>query len=262
MMRNDPQARGEGNARFAGALLDPGAAVPGVVRGAAAGTADKRYAVYRNNVVSGLIDGLKAGYPSLLALMGEDVFVMAARHFIAEHPPKSAMMLRFGEGFAAFLHGFAPLRNSPFLADVARLERAWLDAYHAEDVPALEATDLAGVAPDRAMALVFEPHPALALIRSNHAVADLFDFRHGVPEGQVDLNRKQAVMVTRPGLQVVVSTLSPAAFAFHDALAGGAALGEAAEAALAVDEGFDLTGALGTAFASGAYRRPGHARSS
>lgn len=49
--------------RFAAGLLDPDIAIPDFVGGRGPGVADRRYAVYRNNVVVGLIDALKAAFP-------------------------------------------------------------------------------------------------------------------------------------------------------------------------------------------------------
>jgi hypothetical protein len=50
---------------FACALLDAAHAVPATIQGAARRRADRRFAVYRNNVVAGLIDALAQRFGGL-----------------------------------------------------------------------------------------------------------------------------------------------------------------------------------------------------
>lgn len=245
---------GAGNGGFAAGLLDPDVEVPAEISGRRAAT--RRYGVYRNNVVVGLIDALKAAYPSLLAIMGEMNFARVGRHFIAAHPPRSPMMQDFGAGFAEFLAGFAPLRGSPFLADVARLERAWLEAYHAADAAPLTGADLAGLAPEAMAGLVLPAHPALAVICSDHPIGDLFAYRFGRPERGPDLAASQSALVTRPELEVRVTMVTRPQARFLGSLAAGQPLGEATEATLAAEPEFDLATALALALQSGAFVRP------
>ena len=51
----------------------------------------------------------------------------------------------YGDGFPAFVASFPPAGAIPFLADVARLENAWVEAYHAAEAGALAIDALAGV---------------------------------------------------------------------------------------------------------------------
>jgi hypothetical protein len=241
------------NTAFAAALLDPDAAIPADVTGPGGGPAPRRYGVYRNNVVVGLMDALRSSFPSVLAIMGEENFARAARNFVACHPPRSAMMQCYGEEFADFLDGFAPLRSAPYLGDVARVERACIDAFHAADVACLSTEELAGLAPGQTMALRLVPHPATVLVRSDFAIADLFGWRHGRPQGGTDVHRPQAMMVTRPLLQVEVHPLTPDQHAFLYMLVSGNAFGEAAGAVLAGNAQFDLAGTFALALKAGLF---------
>jgi hypothetical protein len=239
---------------FAAALLDPDVAIPDFVTGPEGKSAPKRFAVYRNNVVVSLMEALASAFPSVAAIMGEETFRRIARNYVAFHPPRSAMMQRFGDTFPQFLAGFAPLRNAPFLADVARAERAFLDAWHAADDVALDPVRLSGLANEEVMALTFAAHRATAIISSQFAVADLFAWRNGRPKDGTDVNVAQALLITRPQLEVMVQPLTPVQAAFLTGLMAGQALGEAAEAALGKDDGFDLGGTLALALQAGLFR--------
>jgi hypothetical protein len=87
-------------------------------------TAEEALAVHRNTALHGLINALRLSHPTVDALVGEDFFDQAARAFVQAHPPASAWLTGYGEGFAAFLEGYEPVRDLPYLADVARFDFA------------------------------------------------------------------------------------------------------------------------------------------
>jgi hypothetical protein len=244
------------NSAFAPALLDPDLPPPDGVTGPDGLAAPKRFGVYRNNVVVSLIEAMRAAYPSLLAVMGDSAFDRVARNYIDAHPPASAMMQAFGAHFADFLDGFPPVRNSPFLSDIARLERAHLDAWHAADAEPLDPAMLAAVAPEEAGSLRFEAHPAAFVIESRFPVVDLFAWRNGRPDGGADLKNAQAALVTRPHLEVIVQAVPLGTARFLACLLAGEELQEAAEAALACDPQFELAPAIALALSAGAFRAP------
>src|SRR4029077_17776024 len=129
---------------FARAVRDPDLAVP---RGVTWHNSDRpqvRFAVYRNNVVLGLVSSLEARFPATRRIVGEDFFKGAARLFAATQPPRSPLMMFYGDAFPDFLADFEPAREVPYLADVARLEAARTRAYHATDAKPLTPAALSG----------------------------------------------------------------------------------------------------------------------
>ena len=59
---------------FAAALLDPERPTPSGIIGPDGDVCPRRFAVYRNNVVVGLTEILKAAYPAVRRLVGEEFF--------------------------------------------------------------------------------------------------------------------------------------------------------------------------------------------
>lgn len=239
---------------FANGLTDPDAPVPAGVVDPQGRPAPKRFAVYRNNVTVSLIDGLKAAYPAIVALIGDEPFTHVAREFIRAHPPTNPVMLKFGNGFADFLETLSPLAHLPFLPDVARLERAWIESYHARDAVALDPASLGDVPPEKFAEAVFEVHPAARLIESRFPIVDLWEAGiNGAGQG-IDPNLAQWALVTRPDFEVKVTGVSPAAGAFVRSLMDGTSLGDAAEARQN-DESFDLPKVLGEVLGSGLFTK-------
>ena len=243
---------GQRSEDFAAALLDPDIPIPNGV-GKEGGDAPKRFSVYRNNVVVGLLDAVAAAFPSLHTIMGEETFRLVARNYIAAHPPSSPVMQHYGASFSAFLAAFPPLRKSPFLTDVALVERAWLDAYHSPDVSPLDPAVLQDFAESDVVSLLFRPHPATTLVRSSFPVVTLFEARHQWPAPSIDMEEGQAALVTRSGVQVTVTQWHGASAAMIESLIDGAMLGEAIAEAQGQLPDFDPGPVLGQLFALGAF---------
>ena len=127
----------EVQAGFAAALLDPAAPVPAGIVGPDRRPAPRRFAVYRNNVVSALANAVAGSFPAVKRIVGEDFFRAMARAYVLAEPPTSPVLLDYGITFPDFIARFAPAASLPYLPDVARIERRWREAYHAEDAEPL-----------------------------------------------------------------------------------------------------------------------------
>ena len=118
---------------FAAALLDAERPAPEGLVGPDGEPSARRFAVYRNNVVVGLVDALADAFPAVRRIVGDEFFrAMAGAHALRE-PPTSPILLDYGAKFPDFIAGFPPVTGLPYLADVARIERAWREAYYAQE---------------------------------------------------------------------------------------------------------------------------------
>jgi hypothetical protein len=241
-------------AAFAPALLDPGRAPPAIVTGPHGKAAVKRYNVYRNNVTVSLIDALAAIYPAVARITGPDFFRAMARFHVRSNPPASPLLFEYGRDFPAFIDGYEYAQALPFLADVARIERAWLDAYHAADCVPLAATRLAAVAPERLTGLVLVAHPATRIVRSHYAAVTIFAAnRDSAPVDRIDASAPEDTLITRPDADVVVRRLPPGGAVFAAGLMAGRPLGEAAAAALEDSPAFDIAANIAGLIDAGAF---------
>jgi hypothetical protein len=171
-------------------------------------------------------------------LVGDDFFRAMAGAYVAAEKPRAPTLIHYGDGFPDFVAGFPPAGAVAYLADVARLENAWIEAYHAAEAAALSLDALAAIAPDGFEALRFRPHPAARLLSFAHPAASIWAASQGDGEPRPPENwAGEEALVTRPDADVFVRVLPPGGFAFATALFSGASLGEAA--ALAAADGFD-----------------------
>lgn len=237
---------------FASALTDAARRPPPGLSGAC----DRRFAVYRNNVAVGLIRALEARFPALANLVGEDFFRAMARDFTRSHPPHSPVLMAYGDELPAFIATFAPAREMPYLADVARVEAAISRAYHAADAARAGRGMFSRLSADQLAMLRIVLHPAVMVVRSEHPVGRIHAVARGwVPQAPIENWTAEAVLIDRPGFDVVVRPIPLGTAAFLNQLARGDGLEAAATGAAADDPDFDLPAALAEMIGSGLATR-------
>lgn len=217
-------------------------------------TAQPGFSVYRNTVMKGCIDALRANFPTVERLVGSQWFAAAAMRHIHSSPPTIGPLLEYGDGFADFLQTFEPARELPYLADVARLDRLWIKVFAAAEQPRLALTALAGAAPDALARMRLQPcaaarwHwfalPAFTIWQCNRE-------QRALPQPLVW--REEGALLCRQGNRVDWQALSVGGYRFIEACAAGAPLGDASTLALQAQPDLDFTDLLARLFAAGVF---------
>jgi hypothetical protein len=213
------------------------------------------FAVYRNTVFKGCVDALRANFPTVERLVGMGWFRSAALIYAQAIPPEDARLLLYGATFPAFLAAFEPARELPWLADVARLDRWWVEAHIAPDEPVLSAAEVARYSPEEFTRRVLKPHasarwawfgahPVYTIWRANREAVAL-------PEPLVW--RSEGALLLRAGANVTWRELGPGACALLDACAAGREVGGATLEALEAEPAVDLATLFSELFAEGAF---------
>jgi hypothetical protein len=239
---------------FAAALLDPGLPMPDGLVGPDGEPGPKRFAVYRNNVVVGLTETLKNAFPAVHRIVGADFFRAMARAYVMIDPPRSPILLDYGAGFPDFIRQFEPAAVLPYLADIARIERAWTEAYHAPEASPIDPGVFMVIDPDELPAVRLALHPSLRVVRSQFPALTIWQMNvaGGVP-GPVDLAAGgEDVLVLRPSTDVEVRSIPKGTLEFIQALTDGRSVLAAMEAALIANPRFDLSANLSDLMRAGA----------
>jgi hypothetical protein len=220
---------------FAAAILGQPAELP--IRAATAARVASGLAVYRNNVMSGLIKVVAARFPAVRRLLGEDCFLESVRRCIAAEPPRSPLLLVYGDGFPQFLRSIG---GDACIADIADLEVARGKAYHAADAVSLPPQAFAAIPAERLAGLRLAFHPSVSLLQSRFPIVSLWHANREAGDVALPRVRPEAALIARPMLEVEVWNLPPGGCAFLTALRRGATMAEAAEAAMVAAPDFDL----------------------
>lgn len=209
---------------FRAALLDPTSPPLDGVCNPDGTQATKRFDVYRNNVAVSLTEALETAFPVVHKLVGDDFFRAMAGVYLRAHPPKSPVMMFYGDEMPEFLAGFGPAQSVPYLPDVARLELALRQSYHAADAPPLAPDALAQIPPDALPDVTFTFAPSVQLIASRFPLQSIWAANTG---GGEIAKTAQPALVTRPDFDPVVDALTQDQAAVAQALISGEPLAKA-----------------------------------
>ena len=239
---------------FHSALLDASVAVPPGLSDGQGQPAGSRFSVYRNNVAVSLTEALELSFPAIVKLLGDENFKGLAGIFLRKHPPETPIMMQYGAAFPDFLARVEALSHIGYLADVARLEQAVRSAYHAADAEPVTTDALQSVDPEQLGDVRFDLAPSLRLVRSPWPIHQIwaYNLEDGAPK---PTGGAQNVLILRPEFDPELTPISDECAQFITALLAHDTLSDANDAALAVDEGFDLSQALGLLLSGQAITR-------
>jgi hypothetical protein len=209
---------------------------------------------------------LHAAYPVIEQMLGHDNFAALARDFWHCHPPSRGDLAHWGNALPAFLASSETLADTPYLADVARVEWALQQAASAADALA-DPSSFARLGEPDATGLALTLSPGTTLIGSGYPVASLvLSHRHAQPSLKQAAQRlrdavAETALVWRQGLQPRMAQVTSVEAALLRALLQGQDLPTALDAALAAEidetQAFDfslwLTNAVSAGLVTGVH---------
>jgi hypothetical protein len=152
---------------------------PGVVAGwlrDAPARATRGLQAYQANAGALAERALRAAFPTIAMLVGDESFGALARVFWHANPPLRGDIAQWGESLPTFIEADAQLASEPYLADVARVDWAVHRAESAAGAAPVQGLErLADADP---AALTLRLAPGAALVSSPHPVATIWLAHH------------------------------------------------------------------------------------
>jgi len=216
----------------------------------------ERLGIYRNNVRATFIKALALGFPVIEKLVGVDCFRSLALGLLAQHPSRSGDLHHVGEPFPAFLQARFSHTPYSYLPDVAALEWACQVAMRAADCAPLKADELRAVAPAAYAGMRLSLHPRCRVLASAFPIIEIWIANQlgRDPERKIDLGSgPDFVLLQVRGGCALLRRLAQPDFCLLQTLTADGTLGEALDAALAIEADFDLGAALGRYFTLGLF---------
>jgi hypothetical protein len=136
-------------------------------------SAAERIGIYADAYFLRLLGCLGEEFPATLAVLGAENFAALDKGYLLAYPPTEPSILYAGCYLADFLSDHPFAERWPFIAELARLERAVLDVFHAADAPALGIEALRAVPSEEWPAVKLRAHPAVKVVRSEWRLADV-----------------------------------------------------------------------------------------
>lgn len=197
--------------------------------------------VYRNTSLLGAIEALRDNFPVTCDIVGERIFDVLVTSFARRHPPESPILAQYGCRFPDWLSAQEISDELPYLADVARCERMWVEALHSSDADALQLSDLPQDDPDAMLALRLWLHPAARFEWHKTPAIEIWRAHQDGFEGTFEPDwRSVGALFTRPDLCVDGIALDAACHRILFGIRIGETLGQAAQAAAVVYPAVDV----------------------
>jgi len=191
--------------------------------------------IYRNTALLGAVEALQANFPSTRAVVGKRIFDALAVAHARAFPPDSPVLALYGERFPEWLEGEQVARRLPYLCDVARCDRLWMEALHAADAEPLAFDSLADRDGDSLLDLRLRLHPATRFAWQASAARAVWQAqRDGRGQAVRPDWRATGVLFTRPSLAVEAVRIDAATHRLLSGIRLAEKLGQAAGAASAL----------------------------
>ncbi|MBI3321312.1 MAG: putative DNA-binding domain-containing protein [Candidatus Omnitrophica bacterium] len=201
------------------AWLNPQGGSPGI----------ERMSVYAGGYRARIREALAEAYEAVQHLIGDRAFAELADAYANRHPSRDYNLSLVGRHLPAFLVSAPLTQQLPFLPDLARLEWAVTEAFHAFDHPSPDLERFASFSLDEweGARVVFQP--SVRLIVSAWPIRDLWACRVQ-PRAAVNVdlvNRPQQVLIYRKDVTVVCEPIDAGPSRLLHALLEGQCLGMA-----------------------------------
>ena len=161
-----------------------------------------RLHVYANAYFARIHGVLVADYPKLHALLGDDAFRALVVPYLRAYPPRHPSLREAGAHLANAL-------DDRLLADLARLERARVEAFDGPDAEPLTREALAALPPDAFPSLPLRLVPTATLVELATNADDVWDAIEHDHEAPARADVPRTVVVWRRGITVIHRTLEP-----------------------------------------------------
>jgi hypothetical protein len=192
--------------------------------------AAERLAAHTHGYPARIRESLRETYPALAHILGDGDFAKLAERYLPHVPAGESNLNFIGSALPAFVAADPLARDLPFLPDLARLEWAVGECFHARLAGPFDAAACAAWTPADWSHARIDFQPGVALVRSRWPLRALRDCRN-VAREEVDVelvDRPENVLVHREDLDVVTRAVDDGEAAALALLLAGAPLGRVA----------------------------------
>lgn len=142
---------------------------------------------HANTISHARIVALEETFPLTREHLGDALFNTLARDYVETDNAKASDVNRIGLGFPDFM-------GNAQTVELARIEWAWLESYHAAEAVPLSLSDLAALDEAELLALPVTPHPSARTVVISTPIASALQELAG--------NQPAAILCVRPDAEV------------------------------------------------------------
>ena len=209
---------------------------------------EKGLAIYRRNLQASAVRALQISYPTVLKLVGDDLFTHAAKQLLKVELPNSGDWGLWGEGFPQLLKTLPALHDFPSVIDVARLDFL-MHLQGREKDACIDMASMTLLAECELDQLWLVLNPAIRILESDYPVIEIYKANTQSDHGEKYLHKAQQklannigqnCLIYRPQFKPLVRALDSAELNWLRLIQQGKSIGQALDALLIQDQKFSL----------------------
>jgi hypothetical protein len=204
---------------------------------------------HANTINHARLVALEESFPLTRKALGDDGFNRFSRDFVETAEARACDNNAIGRPFAKFLKASGA---DPAICDLAAIEWAWLESYHAADAKALGLADISGLDEQKLVALQICAHPAGRLTPLSAPLSEqLADVAALIPD-------PTAVLAVRPEAEVRLVPLDAATSSLFAEVKKTTTIGNLLALAAELPDITDASQPVMTLLGAGALMEAGH----
>jgi hypothetical protein len=231
-------------------------------------------AIYRNNLLATAQQALAISFPTVLTLIGKDLFNYTCRELLITSPPKHGDWALWGESYPTLLSGVAQLSDYPFVADIAQIDWFRQQSMRAKD-SLIDQTSLQLLATHDIDGIYIELTPSQFNMNSSYPVIELwFSNQPHLDSETTEKNKQQyltaaiekltqsdfsqKVLIYRPNFNAEIRELPSTEYYWLTLIKRGVSIGKALEMMAkgnTLEHDFDFPQWMGQALEQNLIRR-------
>lgn len=219
--------------------------------------ADGAMAIYRNTVLHGAVEALRANFPVVEQIIGTEMFQQVGVDHASGCPPRRPVLAMYGARFPDWLDEQTWISDLPYLADVARVERLRTESMFAVDADALSIEHI-----DRCsdwQSLNLSLHPATRFDWFGGPAMRIWLAHQQPISGAINLDwQAEGALFTRPRLSVQSMLLDGACHSLLFGIRAGESVGTAAITTVHVYPDCDVGSLFASLINAGAFTASFH----
>lgn len=135
---------------------------------------EDRLSIYAHAYFQRLVDVVTSDFPTMAKVLGEEDFRELVADYLVQHPSTTPNAAEVAGHLPGFVKAHRFCHRYPFLADLARLEWSLVEAFHADELPAFDATLLSSIGEEAWEHVTFKLDRALNLLELEWPVEQLW----------------------------------------------------------------------------------------
>jgi len=209
---------------------------------------EKGLAIYRRNLQANAVRALQISFPTVLKLIGDELFAYAVELLLKTDPPNSGDWGLWGDSFPKLLETLTALNEYPYVIDIARLDFL-IHMQSREKDTHIDMSSMSLLSEHELDQLRLVLNPAIKLLESNYPVIEIYQANHQPEYAEEFLDKAQQklasnigghCLIYRPQLKPLVRAVDSVELNWLRLLQQGKSIGQALDELLMQNQKFSL----------------------